>query len=162
MRARRTARKLALDVIYEAEIRDILPLDAFRLRGELGWPVPGDSEGEDPDLGEPPQEAIVYARSLVAGVQEHQAAIDELMTRYADRWALERMPLVDRSLLRVAVFELCWGRDIPVAVAINEAVELAKSLSTEDSGRFVNGLLGRIAKESSLHSDSGPEASAGE
>ncbi len=84
------------------------------------------------------------------GVQSHAAEIDELLVRYADRWALERMPLVDRSVLRVAVYELLWGPGVPVAVAINEAVELAKSLSTEESGRFVNGLLGRIAQESAV------------
>jgi N utilization substance protein B len=70
-----------------------------------------------------------------------------LIVKYADRWAIERMPVIDRSLLRMALFELLWGDDIPVAVAINEAVELAKSLSTEDSGRFVNGLLGKIAEQ---------------
>ena len=78
------------------------------------------------------------------GVQEHQADIDALIARYADRWAIERMPVIDRNLVRIALFELFWRRDVPVPVAINEAVELAKALSTDDSGRFINGLLGRI------------------
>ena len=80
-------------------------------------------------------------------MQAHQADIDALITTHADRWALNRMPVVDRNLLRIALFELLWCDDVPVPVAINEAVELAKALSTEDSGRFVNGLLGRIAEE---------------
>jgi transcription antitermination protein NusB len=86
---------------------------------------------------------------LVEGVQANQADIDALIATHADRWALSRMPVVDRNVLRMALFELLWCDDVPPAVAINEAVELAKSLSTEDSGRFINGLLGRIAEESS-------------
>ncbi|MGH2820716.1 MAG: transcription antitermination factor NusB [Actinomycetota bacterium] len=145
MRARRTARRLALDVLYEAEIRDLLPLEAWDERGENGWVVQalGEEEGRMDDA-EPAPEVIAYAHALVTGVQEHQADIDVLIVRYADRWAIERMPVVDRSLVRMALFELLWCPDIPIAVAINEAVELAKSLSTEDSGRFINGLLGRI------------------
>jgi N utilization substance protein B len=139
VRARRTARRLALDVLYEAEIRDLLPLEAWDERGENGWVVQA-----LPDDAEPAPEVISYAHALVTGVQEHQADIDVLIVRYADRWAIERMPVVDRSLVRMALFELLWCPDIPIAVAINEAVELAKSLSTEDSGRFINGLLGRI------------------
>jgi N utilization substance protein B len=139
VRARRTARRLALDVLYEAEIRELLPLEAWDERGEDGWVVQA-----LPDDADPAPEAIDYAHALVTGVQEHQADIDVLIVRYADRWAIERMPVVDRSLVRMALFELLWRPDIPVAVAINEAVELAKSLSTEDSGRFINGLLGRI------------------
>jgi len=139
VRARRTARRLALDVLYEAEIRELLPLEAWGERGEDGWVVQA-----LPDDADPAPEAIDYAHALVTGVQEHQADIDVLIVRYADRWAIERMPVVDRSLVRMALFELLWRPDIPVAVAINEAVELAKSLSTEDSGRFINGLLGRI------------------
>ncbi len=89
---------------------------------------------------------ISYASILVEGVQEHAASIDERITRYAEHWALDRMPVVDRNLLRVAIFELLWMAEVPTAVVINEAVELAKSLSTEDSGRFINGVLGRLAQ----------------
>ena len=102
---------------------------------------------DDADCEPPTVEALSYATRLVEGVQEHSAEIDTHIGRYADRWALDRMPVVDRSLLRLAVFELLWMHDVPVAVVINEAVEIAKALSTEDSGRFINGLLGRIAEE---------------
>jgi transcription antitermination protein NusB len=147
MKTRRAARRLALDVLYEAEIRDELPLEAWGARRSGGWVVP--SSGDDDvsnrsDAERPPGEARVYGHSLVEGVQQHQADIDALIARYADRWTIERMPVIDRNLLRIAVYELLWGRDIPVAVAINEAVELAKSMSTDDSGRFINGLLGKI------------------
>jgi transcription antitermination protein NusB len=150
VRARRTARRLALDVLYEAEIRDRLPLEALEAREREGWVIPGAEEAaaDAPEhaLEQSPTEVIEYARALVAGVQAHQADIDALIVKYADRWALQRMPVVDRTVLRMALCELLWGEDIPVAVAINEAVELVKSLSTDDSGRFVNGVLGRIAE----------------
>ncbi|MGI8774235.1 MAG: transcription antitermination factor NusB [Actinomycetota bacterium] len=149
MKSRRVARRLALDVLYEAEIRDMLPIEAYRERRRLGWKL------ESGDANEPPPDEIddavlAYARYLIEGVQEHHADIDLLITTFADRWTIERMPVVDRNVIRLAVFELKWADDVPVAVAINEAVELAKSLSTEDSGRFVNGLLGRIVEESAL------------
>jgi transcription antitermination protein NusB len=144
MKERRAARRLALDVLYEAEIRDALPLEAWDVRTHDGWviPAPDDSDLELLDVA--PEAAAEYARQLVAGVQEHQADIDALIARYADHWTIARMPVIDRNLLRIAMFELLWRDDIPVAVAINEAVELAKSLSTDDSGRFINGLLGKI------------------
>jgi N utilization substance protein B len=146
MRVRRAARRLALDVLYEAEIRDLLPLEAWAVRSEDGWVVAAAGEAgqgeEQPDR--PPDEALGYGQELVEGVQAHQADLDALIARYADRWAIERMPVIDRNVLRMALFELLWRRDVPVAVVINEAVELAKALSTDDSGRFINGLLGRI------------------
>ncbi len=149
-RFRRSARRLALDVLYEAEIRDSLPIEAFDRRAEAGWIVSTpDDEGEVQGDSAAP-DAVDYARTLVEGVQERQAALDEMIVRYADRWAIERMPIVDRNLLRIAIFELTGATDVPVAVAINEAVELAKSLSTEDSGRFINGLLGKIVEEGGL------------
>jgi N utilization substance protein B len=150
MKARRAARRLAVDVLYEAEIRDRLPVDALAERKAQGWVVPTASDGDselDPPETEPSNEAMDYAETLVRGVQEHHADIDFLIGKYADRWAIERMPVVDRTLLRMAMFELLWGGDTPVAVAINEAVELAKALSTEDSGRFINGLLGRVVEK---------------
>ena len=151
MQERSAARRLALDVLYEAEIRDSLPLEAFELRNSYGWVVATSADEEkapDPaaDAAVPSEEAVAYARYLVSGVQEHHAEIDELIDRYADRWTIERMPMVDRNVVRMAAFELLWSEDVPVAVAINEAVELAKAFSTDDSGRFVNGLLGRIAE----------------
>ncbi|MBW3594095.1 MAG: transcription antitermination factor NusB [Actinobacteria bacterium] len=151
MQVRTAARRLALDVLYEAEIRGSLPLEAFELRSSYGWVVPtaSDERAEavaDPDVDPPPEDVIAYGRHLVAGVQDHQADIDELIATHADRWTIERMPVIDRNVVRIAVFELLWADDVPVPVAINEAVELAKALSTDDSGRFVNGLLGRIAE----------------
>ncbi|HEX2195281.1 MAG TPA: transcription antitermination factor NusB [Actinomycetota bacterium] len=145
MKARRAARRLALDVLYEAEIRDTLPSEALEARRSGGWVVATASDAEEPGE-EPTEEALAYAADLVSGVQEHHADIDQLIAGHADRWAIERMPVVDRTLLRIALFELLWRDDIPVAVGINEAVELAKAYSTEDSGRFINGLLGRIVE----------------
>ncbi|MGH2697632.1 MAG: transcription antitermination factor NusB [Actinomycetota bacterium] len=160
MKSRRTARRLALDVLYEAEIRDVLPNEAFELRRKEGWVVPAPEDQAPLDEAEalpapaeetPGEAALGYAVELTEGVQRHQADIDALIVRYADRWAIQRMPLVDRNLVRMAIYELGWRDDIPVAVAINEAVELAKELSTDDSGRFINGLLGRIAEAGAQH-----------
>jgi N utilization substance protein B len=144
VKERRAARRLALDVLYEAEIKDLLPVDAWELHQRGDWVLPG---AEDEPPHETSDHAVAYAEALIRGVQTHQADIDALIARYADRWAIQRMPVVDRTLLRIALFELLWSKDVPVAVAINEAVELAKELSTDDSGRFINGLLGRIARD---------------
>ena len=88
-----------------------------------------------------------FAADLVAGVGEHQEEIDELIRRFAKDWTLERMPVIDRNLLRIGVYELLQRPDVPTAAVISEAVELARRYSTEESGRFVNGMLGRIAEE---------------
>lgn len=138
------ARRLALDVLYEADIRAIAPSAALAARGEGDWVVAG-ADGGAPDESAAP-DAVAYARRLVAGVEDHLAEADALIARYAEDWAVDRMPVVDRNVVRLALFELLWSDGVPVAVAINEAVELAKSLSTDDSGRFVNGLLGRIVE----------------
>jgi N utilization substance protein B len=145
-RERRAARRLALDVLYESEIRDELPVDRLAAHQREGWVVSGPADDEDQTGEQPTPEASAYARVIVEGVQGHQADIDALIARFADRWTIERMPVIDRTLLRMGIFELLWRDDIPTAVAINEAVELAKSLSTDESGRFVNGLLGRVAE----------------
>jgi N utilization substance protein B len=126
---RRKARKAALDVLYEADLRGEDVLEVLHRRVELA----------DPPVRE-------YTRALVEGYHAHAARIDELLATHAEGWTLERMPAVDRNLLRVAVYELCYADDIDVGVAISEAVELASSLSTDDSPRFVNGLLSRIAE----------------
>lgn len=126
MRTRREARERALSLCYELDVKGIA-LD--ELLADL--PAPPDS----------------YAVELARGVEEHGEELDALIRKFADRWALERMPVIDRNLLRMAVFELAHRPDIPVAVAISEAVELAKRYSTDDSGRFVNGMLGRIAEQ---------------
>lgn len=126
-------------------------MEALQTREREGWVIAAAGDDQSASVihldTEITTEVLVYVRALVEGVQEHHADIDALIARYADRWAIERMPVVDRNLLRIALFELFWGEGIPVAVAINEAVELAKSFSTEDSGRFVNGLLGRIVEQ---------------
>jgi transcription antitermination protein NusB len=84
---------------------------------------------------------------LAQGVEEHRPRIDDLISSHAIDWSLERMPVVDRALLRMATFELGWRPDVPTSVVISEAVELAKSYSTDDSGGFVNGMLATISKE---------------
>ena len=127
--ARSKARKRALDVLFEAEQRDSPVLDLLAERITLGSPpVPG------------------YAADLVLGVATRAARIDELISQYAQGWTLDRMPAVDRNVLRIGVYELLWADDVPDAVAISEAVLLAQDLSTEASPAFVNGLLARIAK----------------
>ena len=88
-----------------------------------------------------------YAERLVRGVAAHLAEIDDLLRRFSQHWSLERMPVIDRALLRLGTYELAFERDTPTGVVINEAVELAREYSTKDSGRFVNGLLSRIAEE---------------
>ena len=91
----------------------------------------------------------MYAREIVDGVTDHREEIDELIVSYAQGWTLDRMPHVDRSLLRIASWEILYNDEVPVAVAIDEAIELAKEYSTEDSSRFVNGVLGKIADHAS-------------
>ncbi|HVT22073.1 MAG TPA: transcription antitermination factor NusB [Mycobacteriales bacterium] len=129
MAARSKARKRALDVLFEADQRGSDPqatLEQWVKRADP--PVPD------------------YARTLVAGVAANASRIDELLSACSEGWTLERMPPVDRAVLRLGVYELLWRDDIPTAVAIDEAVELAKSLSTDDSPAFVNGVLARIAR----------------
>ncbi|MGI8693215.1 MAG: transcription antitermination factor NusB [Geodermatophilaceae bacterium] len=127
MTARRKARKRAVDILFEADLRDTDALETAAVQiARADPPVPA------------------YAVTLVEGVQAQRPRIDELIATYAEGWSLERLPGVDRALLRLAIYELLWT-DVPPAVVVDEAVELAKSLSTEDSPRFVNGLLGRIA-----------------
>ena len=127
MSARGKARKRALDVLFEAEQRERDVLETLRERM---------SDGEPP-IGE-------YTIRLVEGVVSHRARIDELLSTYSVGWPLERMPAVDRNVLRLGLFEVLWADDVPDAVAVNEAVELVRDLSTNDSPAFVNGLLGRI------------------
>ncbi len=127
MSARSKARKRALDVLFESEQRSVPPLET--LAGRIA--------AADPPVAE-------YSVELVEGVVSHRERIDELLTTYAKDWPLDRMPAVDRALLRVATFELLWRDDVPDAVVINEAVSLAGSLSTDESPGFVNGLLGRL------------------
>ncbi|HYD10606.1 MAG TPA: transcription antitermination factor NusB [Acidimicrobiales bacterium] len=123
---RREARERALGLLYEAEAKASTPADVLAAL----------------DL-----EPEAFAADIVRGVGEHQATVDELIRRYAKGWTLERMPVIDRTLLRMAVYELAHRPDVPTGAIISEAVDLAKRYSTDDSGRFVNGMLGRIAEE---------------
>jgi N utilization substance protein B len=123
---RREARERALGLAYECEQRGV---SGVELLDEL--PVPPDE----------------YADALVRGADAHRDEIDALITKYSEHWALDRMPVLDRALLRLGTYELAWLPEVPTAVIITEAVELAKQYSTKDSGRFVNGLLSRIAEE---------------
>lgn len=97
--------------------------------------------------GEPDRAASwLYAREIVDGVTDHQDEIDELISSYAQGWTIERMPNVDRAILRLASWEMLYNTEVPPAVAIDEAIELAKEYSTDDSARFVNGVLGKISQ----------------
>jgi N utilization substance protein B len=127
--ARTKARKRAVDVLYEADLRSGDPLAVLRDRVADGNPPVPD-----------------HAVRLVEGVVEQQAKIDELIEAHASGWSLDRLPDVDRAILRMAVYELLWVDDVPDAVVIDEAVELAKTLSTDDSPSYVNGVLGGIVR----------------
>ena len=127
MAARTKARKRALDILFESELRGEPVLDVLAER----------TAAADPPVSE-------YAAALVRGVQEHADQIDQLLAEYAQGWTLDRMPAVDRNILRIGVQEMLWNDDVPDAVAISEAVALAGELSTDDSSSFVNGLLARL------------------
>ena len=124
--SRREARERALSLLYEADAKGMAPAAL---------------------LEEIPVEPPPFVRSLVAGVGERQAQIDDLIVRYAIDWTIDRMPVVDRMIVRIASFELLCRPDVPTGVVISEAVELAKRYSTDESGRFVNGLLASISAE---------------
>ena len=127
MSARGKARKRALDILFEADQRGVPARDLLASR----------SAEQAPPVNP-------YTRELVDGVLDHSERIDELLSTYAQGWTLDRMPAVDRNVLRLGVYELLWSDDVPDAVAISEAVGLAGSLSTDESPAFVNGLLARI------------------
>jgi N utilization substance protein B len=125
--ARSKARKRALDILFEAEMRSESALSVLDSRMIHG----------DPPV-------TSYAAELVRGVQAHRDRIDELLAEHSHGWALDRMPAVDRNVLRIGAYELLWATDVPAAVAISEAVLLAQDLSTDASPAFVNGLLARL------------------
>jgi N utilization substance protein B len=129
--ARHKARKRALDILFQADLRGTDPVVVLEESRHLR-----EAEGDAP--------LNPYVGELVNGVTTHRDRIDELLSTYSLGWTLERMPGVDRSILRLGVYELLWG-DVPEAVAIDEAVTLARDLSTDESPAFVNGLLARIA-----------------
>jgi transcription antitermination protein NusB len=127
--ARTKARKRALDVLFESELQGLAPGATLSRRVAAA----------SPPLSE-------YTISLVEGVVAHRERIDELLSTYAVGWTLERMPAIDRNLLRIGAYEILYRDDVPDAVAISEAVALARELSTDDSPAFVNGLLARIVE----------------
>jgi N utilization substance protein B len=131
--ARTKARKRAVDAVFAADLRKISPLTLLDDVADLA----ADRQNQEAIFG--------YAREIVQGVVDNHEEIDDLLETYSQGWALDRMPNLDRAILRVGVWEILHNPAVPDAVAVNEAVELAKELSTDDSGSFVNGLLSRIA-----------------
>ncbi|CAN2239455.1 NusB Transcription termination factor [actinobacterium SCGC AAA044-D11] len=126
MSARRKARKRALDFLYEADIKGVSALDLLAAR-----PADELSQGE-------------YVTQLLQGVSEHSLKIDELITTYAQGWDMDRMPAIDRNILRIALFEILWLENLDDQIAVSQAVEIATELSTDDSAKYINGVLGRI------------------
>ncbi|KRO51616.1 MAG: transcription antitermination factor NusB [Candidatus Nanopelagicus sp.] len=128
MSARGKARKRALDFLYEAEIKKLSAMSLFSAR-------------DSSELSQEP-----YVKVLLSGVEEHIQKIDELINTYAQDWDMDRMPAIDRNILRIAIFEILWVAEIDLRIACDQAVELAKSLSTDESSKYINGVLGRIIK----------------
>jgi N utilization substance protein B len=132
MGTRRKSRELALQALFQGEVAaqaKLLDFQEFCVHFQVS------------------KKAIPYAKTLLEGVQEKEEDINKLISRYAENWRLERMSVIDRNILRLAVFELHYQEDVPTSVAINEAVEIAKRFSTDDSGPFINGILDALAKE---------------
>lgn len=132
MSARSKARKQALDLLYESDIRGSDLLQTLQVR---------DVDEEGPDA-RPIRE---YTKELVNGVAENRRKIDELITTYAQGWDMDRLPAVDRNILRLGIFEILWSTEVPISVAIDESIALAKELSSDESSKYIHGVLGRIA-----------------
>ncbi|UXA20197.1 transcription antitermination factor NusB [Mycobacterium sp. SMC-4] len=130
-RGRHQARKRAVDLLFEAEARGMTPAAVAESRNALA--DKGDASALNP-----------YTVTVARGVSEHAAHVDDLISAHLQGWTLDRLPAVDRAILRVAVWELLHAEDVPEPVAVDEAVELAKELSTDDSPGFVNGVLGQV------------------
>nr|WP_187698142.1 transcription antitermination factor NusB [Rathayibacter agropyri] len=132
--ARTKARKRALDILYNADVRQIPFSESLRAEAERA-------------VNEPAREASwLYAREIVDGVIDHADEIDGLIAQLSKGWTLARMPLVDRAILRIGVWEILHNDEVPDGVAISEAVEAATALSTDDSAGFINGLLASVAE----------------
>lgn len=132
MSARSKARKQALDLLYETDIRGTNLIETLEAR---------DIPAEGPDA-RPIRE---YTRELVNGVSDNRRKIDELITTYAQGWDMDRLPTVDRNILRLGIYEILWVEDLDDAIVIDEALTLAKDLSTDESAGYIHGVLGRIA-----------------
>lgn len=129
MARRRDARRLAVEILYQADVARRGPAEVLDERRQLGHRIPG------------------FTQRLVRGVGEHLPELDGLIGEHAQDWTVARMAVIDRAILRVACFELLHLDDVPVAATIDEAVTMAKAMSTGESGGFVNGILGRIARD---------------
>ena len=127
MSARGKARKRALEVLFESDLRKKVAVELLADR-----PVDDLSQGE-------------YAKALVVGVDSHREKIDEIINTYSEGWDMDRMPGIDRNILRIAIFEILWNSEVDDNVAISQAVEMANELSTVDSGKYINGVLGRVS-----------------
>ena len=132
MSARSKARKQSLDLLYEGDMRGQAPADLLALREVV-------EEGPD---ARPIRE---YTKELIGGIGENRRKIDELISTYAQGWDMDRLPAVDRNILRLGIYEILWCKDLADAVAIDEALNLAKELSTDESATYIHGVLGRIA-----------------
>lgn len=132
MSTRSKARKQTLDLLYEADIRGTSAADLMMLRGVV-------EEGPD---SRPIRE---YTKLLIDGVVLNKRKIDELITTYAQGWDMDRLPAVDRNILRLGIYEIVWSSDLDDGVAIDEAIKLAKDLSTDDSASYIHGVLGKIS-----------------
>ena len=132
MSARSKARKQTLDLLYEADIRSTSAADLLALRDVI-------EEGPD---ARPIRE---FTKLLIAGVTENKRKIDELITTYAQGWDMDRLPAVDRNILRLGIYEIVWSTDLDDGIAIDEALTLARELSTDESAGYIHGVLGRIS-----------------
>jgi len=132
LRKRRESRELALQALYQSEIT----------KEDTVHILPRLVEAFSPDEGKDE-----FAERIVEGVQEHSRQIDRLIEQYSENWRLDRMPIIDRSILRMAIYELLYCEDIPPKVTLNEAIDLGKRFGAEDSGSFINGILDRIQHE---------------
>jgi N utilization substance protein B len=139
MSARTKARKRALDLLFASEVRGRSAVDAL------------DEEISDAATEPDGRPVADYTGLLVRGVTEHRTEIDELLATYAEGWTLDRMPSVDRNVLRLGVFEVLYVDDVPDAVAVSEALHLVRDLSTDESPSFVNGVLGNIVRNKAAH-----------
>ena len=129
MSARSKARKAALDLLYESDIRRSAASKLLNKRvTELEYVIRD------------------FTKELVEGVDLHRRKIDELIVTYSQGWDMDRMPVIDRNILRLAIYEVLWSADVPQAVSINEALELAQTLSTEESSKYINGVLSKIVE----------------
>jgi N utilization substance protein B len=130
--ARSKARKQALDLLYEADIRGSSALELLQSRDVI----------EDGPDARPIRE---FTKDLISGISTNSRKIDELITTYAQGWEMDRLPAVDRNILRLAIYEIVWSADLADGIAIDEALTLAKELSTDESAGYIHGVLGKIS-----------------